>query len=98
MASCNREWSRWKPRTEGSPDLVAQVKDIRDRLIAKIDNIEADEDGDLATRVKDFIKTKQELEKRVSGVTDNFSKLATIRKDIAGLFDKLSNAADTSSN
>ncbi len=82
----------------GVADLVAQVKDIRDRLIAKIDNIEADEDGDLATRVKDFIKTKQELEKRVSGVTDNFSKLATIRKDISGLFDKLSNAADTSSN
>jgi chromosome segregation ATPase len=82
----------------GVADLLAHVKDIRDRLIAKIDNIEADEDGDLATRVKNFIKTKQELEKRVSGVTDNFSKLATIRKDIAGLFDKLSNAADNSSN
>ena len=82
----------------GVADLLAQVKDIRDRLIAKIDNIEADEDGDLATRVKNFVKTKQELEKRVSGVTDNFSKLATIRKDIAGLFDKLSNAADNSSN
>jgi chromosome segregation ATPase len=82
----------------GVADLLAHVKDIRDRLIAKIDNIEADEDGDLATRVKNFAKTKQELEKRVSGVTDNFSKLATIRKDIAGLFDKLSNAADTSSS
>jgi chromosome segregation ATPase len=82
----------------GVSDLFSQVKDIRDRLIAKIEHIEADEDGDLATRVKSFIKTKQELEKRVSGVTDNFSKLATIRKDIAGLFDKLSNAADTSSN
>ncbi len=82
----------------GVADLLAQVKDIRDRLIAKIDNIEADEDGDLATRVKNFVKTKQELEKRVSGVTDNFSKLATIRKDIAGLFDKLSNAADNASN
>jgi chromosome segregation ATPase len=82
----------------GIADLVAQVKGIRDRLVAKIDNIEADEDGDLAARVKSFLKTKQELEKRVSGVTDNFSKLATIRRDIAGLFDKLSNAADTSSN
>ena len=82
----------------GIADLVAQIKDIRDRLVAKIENIEGDEDGGLAARVKGFIKTKQELEKRVSGVTDNFSKLATIRKDIAGLFDKLSNAADTSSN
>ncbi|HEY1982568.1 MAG TPA: hypothetical protein VGH13_21020 [Xanthobacteraceae bacterium] len=82
----------------GVADLLDQVRDIRDRLIVKIDNIEADEDGDLATRVKNFAKTKQELEKRVSGVTDNFSKLAAIRKDIAGLFDKLSNAADNSSN
>jgi DNA repair exonuclease SbcCD ATPase subunit len=82
----------------GVADLLEQVKDIRDRLIAKIDNIEADEDGDLAARVKDFAKTKQELEKRVAGITDNFSKLATIRKDIAGLFDKLSNAADNSSS
>lgn len=82
----------------GIADLVAQIKDIRDRLVGKIESIEGDEDGGLGARVKSFIKTKQELEKRVSGVTDDFSKLATIRKDIAGLFDKLSNAADTSSN
>ena len=48
--------------------------------------------------MKTFIEAKQELEKRVSTVTEHFSKLATIRNDIAGLFDKLSNAADTSSN
>ncbi len=47
---------------------------------------------------EDFLETKKELEKRVSSLTEKFSKLATIRKDIAGLFDKLSNAADTSSN
>jgi chromosome segregation ATPase len=85
-------------RDGGVTDLIAQVKDIRDRLIAKIDHIEADENGDLAARVNAFLETKQELEKRVSSVTENFSKLATIRNDIAGLFDKLSNAADTSSN
>jgi DNA repair exonuclease SbcCD ATPase subunit len=82
----------------GVADIVAQVKDIRDRLVAKIARIEADDEGDLAARVKTFVEAKQELEKRVSTVTEHFSKLATIRNDIAGLFDKLSNAADTSSN
>jgi chromosome segregation ATPase len=79
----------------GIADLVAQVQDLRDRLIAKIGLIEADENGELAARVNTFIEAKQELEHRVTTVTEHFSKLATIRSDIAGLFDKLSNAADT---
>ena len=82
----------------GIADLIAQVQDMRDRLIAKIEHLEADESGDLAARVNTFIEARQELEKRVTTVTEHFSKLATIRSDIAGLFDKLSNAADTSSN
>jgi DNA repair exonuclease SbcCD ATPase subunit len=77
----------------GVVDLVAQVQDIRDRLIAKIEHLEADENGDLAARVNGFAATKQELEQRVATVTEHFSKLATIRNDIAGLFDKLSSAA-----
>ncbi len=85
-------------RDAGVANLIAQVAEIRDRLVAKIESIEADENGDLATRVNAFIETKQELERRVSTVTEHFSQLATIRNDIAGLFDKLSNAADTSSN
>jgi chromosome segregation ATPase len=79
----------------GIADLIAQVQDIRDRLVAKIKHLEADENGDLATRVSTFIEAKQDLEKRVATVTEQFSKLAAIRSDIAGLFDKLSNAADT---
>ena len=70
------------------------MAEVRDRLAAKIERIEADENGDLATRVNAFLETKQELEKRVSTVTEHFSKLASIRNDIAGLFDKLSSAAD----
>jgi hypothetical protein len=34
----------------------------------------------------------------VSTLTEQFSKLATIRKDIAGLFDKLSGAVNASTN
>ncbi|MGB6502730.1 MAG: hypothetical protein WBE99_04635 [Xanthobacteraceae bacterium] len=82
----------------GVADLVARVAAIRDRLVAKIESIEADENGDLATRVNMFIETRKELESRVATVTEQFSKLAAVRSDIAGLFDKLSNAADTSSN
>jgi chromosome segregation ATPase len=82
----------------GVADLIAQVQDLRDRLVAKIGHLEADENGGIAARVDSFIETKQELEKRVTTVTEHFSKLATLRSDIAGLFDKLSSAADTSSN
>jgi predicted nucleic acid-binding Zn-ribbon protein len=78
----------------GVADLIARVAEVRDRLAAKIERIEADENGDLATRVNAFLETKQELEKRVSTVNEHFSQLASIRNDIAGLFDKLSSAAD----
>jgi DNA repair exonuclease SbcCD ATPase subunit len=79
----------------GIANLITQIHDIRDRLVAKIEHLEADENGDLAARVNAFIETKQDLEKRVSTVNEHFSKLATLRSDITGLFDKLSNAADT---
>jgi vacuolar-type H+-ATPase subunit I/STV1 len=82
----------------GVVDLLGQVQDIRDRLVAKIALLETDERGDLASRVSTFAATKEDLEKRVATVTEQFSKLATIRSDISGLFDKLSNVADTSSN
>jgi small-conductance mechanosensitive channel len=82
----------------GVVDLLGQVQDIRDRLVAKIGALEADENGDLASRVRMFAATKEELEQRVATVTEQFSKLATIRSDISGLFDKLSNVADASSN
>ncbi len=82
----------------GVADLLGQVRDIRDRLVAKIGALEADENGDLAARDSMFAATKDELEKRVATVTEQFSKLAMIRSDISGLFDKLSNVADASSN
>ena len=75
-------------RDAGVVDLIAQVAEIRDRLVAKIGSIEADENGDLATPVNAFIETKEELERRVATVTEHFSQLATIRNDISGLFDK----------
>ena len=82
----------------GVVDLVGKVCDLRDRVIARIEGIEAAENGDLAARVKVFNEMKQELEARVSAAAAHSSKLVTIRDEIAGLSDKLSNAADTPSN
>jgi chromosome segregation ATPase len=79
----------------GVLSLVAQVQDIRDKLAARVARLEAGEGGDLAERVKTFTDAKRELEERVAVVTDHFSKLATVRKDLAGLFEKLSSAANT---
>jgi hypothetical protein len=55
----------------------------------RIRQIEEDNDGGRAERVKRFSETKWELEDRVANLTEQFSKLVTIRKDIAGLFDKM---------
>src|SRR5581483_11497753 len=65
----------------GVADLIAQVGDLRDRLAAQIAGIETDEHGGLAARVNAFIDSKQDLEKRVSNVTEQFSRLATLRSD-----------------
>ena len=76
--------------------VIGQVQDIRDKLASRIARLEAGDGGGLAERVKTFTDAKRELEERVSVVTDHFSKLATVRKDLAGLFEKLSSAANTS--
>lgn len=85
-------------REGGVADLVAQVAEIRDRLDAKVKHLEEDKDGDLAQRVKIFTEAKQDLEQRVATVNEHFARLASIRNDIAGLFSKLSSAANASSN
>jgi chromosome segregation ATPase len=82
----------------GVVSLIGELREIRDRLFTKIRQIEEDDAGGLAERVKKFNETKRELEERVSNLTEQFSKLATIRKDIAGLFEKLSGAVNASAN
>jgi len=78
--------------------LINDLQDIREKLIDKIRRVEGGEEGDLAARVRVFADTKRELEERVSGLTDQFTRLSTIRKDIAGLFDKLSSAVNGSAS
>ena len=80
----------------GVVTLITELHEIRERLIGKIRHIEGGEAGDLAARVNNFAEAKQELEDRVANLADQFTKLSTIRKDIAGLFDKLSSAVGAS--
>ena len=76
----------------GMVSVIAAVRDACARLLAKLDRLEQGDDGDLAARIKKLGETKRELEARVIDVTEQFTRLAGIRKDIAGLFDKLSAA------
>jgi chromosome segregation ATPase len=82
----------------GVVSVIGELRQIRDRLFTRIKQIEEDEDGGLAERVKKFGETKRELEDRVANLTEEFSRLATIRRDIAGLFEKLSGAVNASAN
>jgi chromosome segregation ATPase len=82
----------------GVVSVIEEVRDLRDRLAVKIAHIEEDDEGSLAERVKKFAETKRELEQRVISLTDQFSKLAAIRNDIAGVFEKLTSAVSASAN
>jgi chromosome segregation ATPase len=82
----------------GVVKLIEELQDLRERLVVKIRHIEGGEEGDLAARVKLFAQGKRELEDRVTSLSDQFTKLATMRRDIAGLFEKLSSAVSASSN
>jgi hypothetical protein len=82
----------------GVVKLVDELRELRDDLVVRIRHVEGGEEGDLAVRVKVFSEAKTELEDRIAGLADQFTKLATIRKDITGLFDKLSTAVNASSH
>jgi Mg2+ and Co2+ transporter CorA len=82
----------------GVVKLVDELRGLRDDLVVRIRHVEGGEEGDLAARVKTFSEAKTELEDRVASLADQFTKLATIRKDIAGLFDKLSTAVSNSAH
>jgi chromosome segregation ATPase len=82
----------------GVVKLVGELRELRDDLVVRIRHVEGGEEGDLAARVKVFSEAKTELEDRIASLSDQFTKLATIRKDIAGLFDKLSTAVSTSAH
>lgn len=81
----------------GVVSVIKTVQENRNQLATKLGRLEQGDDGDLAARVKSLTETKRELEQRVAAITEQFSQLVTIRKDIAGLFEKL-NGAMTAAN
>ncbi len=82
----------------GVAKLIEELENTREKLIMRVRQVEGGEEGDLAARVKTFADAKHELEERVASLADQFTKLSTIRKDIAGLFDKLASAVSASSH
>ena len=82
----------------GVLSVIAELAEIRDRLAAKMRRMEESDDGSLAERVKKFTEVKRELEERVATLSEQCVKLATIRSDIAGLFEKFSSAVSAAAN
>jgi len=82
----------------GVISVIEQLREVRDRLVLKIRRMEESDDGSLADRVKKFTENRRELEERVALLNDQFVKLAAIREDIAGLFQKLSSAVSASAD
>jgi uncharacterized coiled-coil DUF342 family protein len=82
----------------GVVSVIEELGDIRDKLTARIRRMEESDDGDLTERVRRFTESKRELEERVTMLNEQFLKLAAIRKDIAGLFERLSSAVSASAN
>lgn len=82
----------------GVAKLIEELSGLRENLIVRIRRVEGGGSGDLAERVKTFAEAKQELEDRVASLADQFTRLSTIRKDLAGLFDKLASAVSASAN
>ena len=80
----------------GVVSVVGAIAGVRAELAGKLDRLEQGDDGDLATRLKSLTESKRQLEERVSTMTEQFAQLVTIRKDIAGLLDKLTGAVNGS--
>jgi chromosome segregation ATPase len=82
----------------GVLSVLAELAGVRDQLAAKMRRLEESDDGSLAERVQKFTEVKRELEERVATLSDQCVKLATIRNDIAGLFEKLSSVVRSAAN
>jgi chromosome segregation ATPase len=78
----------------GVNNLTRAVHDLRDQLVARVDLLDREGGVTLAERVSLFAETKDKLELSISGLLDEFSRLDLIRKDMSGLFDRLSKVID----
>ena len=87
-----------KGREASAPSDAYWSRSLLSKLALAIRQIEEDDDRGLAERAKKFGETKRKLQERVSNLAEQFAKLAAIRKEIAGLFEKLGGAVNASAN
>ena len=70
----------------GIEALIAEVQTICDYVTKTLGEIELNGDDSLASRVEMLSESKREIDERIAQVFEHFSKLDSIRKDIAGIF------------
>jgi chromosome segregation ATPase len=94
-SECDRLQERLVPldATEaGVRSVLNQIRHLRDELSASLEKLEQDGDRKLADRVAELTGQQREYEERVARLGDYFARLEAIRKDIGGLFSRLSGA------
>lgn len=79
------------PQT-GVKELAQEVRLTSDKLAANVERLEKDNDVTLKERVQKFSEKKQDLEKRLAALGDEFASLEAIRRDVSDLFARLSGA------
>jgi chromosome segregation ATPase len=75
-------------------NLATELDALRDRFSAAVDQLERNGDSSLAERVQDFASAKEELQDRVSRLTDQFGKLQATRNEIGTLLTSLNNSLE----
>ena len=81
--------TRLTPLADSAEGVMRRVKDLsvaRDQLADEIASLEQTAQGPLAARVQKFADDRKLLEDRLSQLTTQFARLATLRKEIEGLF------------
>jgi chromosome segregation ATPase len=79
-------------------NLATELDALRDRFSTAVDQLERNGDRSLAERVQDFTAAKEELQDRVSRLTEQFGKLQATRNEIDSLLTSLNNSLDMPSD
>ncbi|MBV8747410.1 MAG: hypothetical protein JO134_20455 [Xanthobacteraceae bacterium] len=75
-------------------NLAGELDALRDRFSVAVDQLEQNGDRSLAQRVQDFTTAKEELQDRVSKLTEQFGKLQATRNEIGALLTSLNSSLE----
>jgi len=70
----------------GIASRVEELGEARDRLTGEFDVLQQTPEGPLSQRVQQFLDDKKSLDRRLAEMTEDFAKLATLRRDVGALF------------